>query len=234
MSEKVIGVLGGMGPEATAAFFLRIIRATEVQRDQDHFRVLIDSNPKIPDRTAAIRGEGESPLPMLIEGARGLRKAGADFIAIPCVTAHCFLTPLRRKVRIPILDIVAEVVGHVRRMKNVRRIGIVATSGTVDAGLFQKAFAAAGIEVLLPDSRTQKSKVMAAIYGRKGVKAAGPSEASRALAAAAARTLIDRGAQAILAGCTEIPLILKDGDLSVPVVDSLDVLARAAVREARR
>ena len=147
MGEKVIGVLGGMGPEATAAFFLRIIRATEVRRDQDHFRVLIDSNPKIPDRTAAIRGEGESPLPMLIEGARGLRKAGADFIAIPCVTAHCFLTPLRRKVRIPILDIVAEVVGHVRRMKNVRRIGIVATSGTVDAGLFQKAFAQAGIEV---------------------------------------------------------------------------------------
>ncbi|MDX9821902.1 MAG: hypothetical protein RBT20_08205, partial [Syntrophales bacterium] len=68
MSEKVIGVLGGMGPEATAAFFLRIIRATDVRRDQDHFRVLIDSNPKIPDRTAAIRGEGESPLPMLIEG----------------------------------------------------------------------------------------------------------------------------------------------------------------------
>jgi aspartate racemase len=234
MPEKTIGVLGGMGPEATAAFFLRIIRATEVRRDQDHFRVLIDSNPKIPDRTAAIRGEGESPLPMLIEGARGLRKAGADFIAIPCVTAHCFLAPLRKKVRIPVLDIVAEVVGHVRRMKNVRRIGIVATSGTVDAGLFQKAFAAAGIEVLLPDSRTQKSKVMAAIYGRKGVKAAGPSEASRALAAEAARTLIDRGAQAILAGCTEIPLILKDGNLSVPVVDSLDVLARAAVREARR
>ncbi|HOG17189.1 MAG TPA: amino acid racemase [Syntrophales bacterium] len=233
MSEKTIGVLGGMGPEATEAFFLRVIRATKVRRDQDHLRILIDSNPKVPDRTAAIRGEGESPLPMLIEGARGLQKAGAGFIVIPCVTAHYFLEPLRRKVRIPILSIVDEVVGHVRRrMRGLRRIGLVATSGTVDTGLFQKAFGAAGIEVLLPDGRTQKNKVMAAIYGRRGVKAAGPSEESKALVVAAARALTDRGAQAVLAGCTEIPLVLKDGDLSVPVVDSLDVLARAAVREA--
>jgi aspartate racemase len=246
MPEKVIGVVGGMGPEATAEFFLRIIRATKVRCDQDHFRILIDNNPKIPDRTAAIRGEGESPLPMLIESARLLQKAGADFIAIPCVTAHFFFAPLQKKVRIPILNIVEEVVHHVRRMssptpqssylprksRHIKKIGLIATSGTVDTGLFQKAFAKAGIEVLFPDHKTQKNKVMAAIYGRRGVKAAGPSEKSKALVIAAARTLIDRGAQAILAGCTEIPLVLKDGDLSVPVVDSLDVLARSSVWKA--
>lgn len=234
MPEKVIGILGGMGPEATVAFFFRIVRATHARHDQDHFRVLVDSNPKIPDRTAAIRGEGKSPLPMLVQSARGLQKDGADFIAIPCVTVHYFFDPLQKKVRIPILNIVGEVVEHVcRRMKKVRRIGLVATSGTVETGLFQKAFAKAGIEVVLPDAKTQKSRIMAAIYGRKGVKAVGPSEESKTLVIAAAKTLIDRGAQAILAGCTEIPLILKDGDLPVPVVDSLDVLAQAAIREAR-
>jgi aspartate racemase len=244
MPEKVIGILGGMGPEATVAFFLRMIRATKVRCDQDHFRVLVDSNPKIPDRTAAIRGEGVSPLPMLVESARGLQKAGADFIAIPCVTAHCFLEPLQKKVRIPILNIVEEVVKHVRqislslpcRRKSMRitKIGLVATSGTVGTGLFQQAFAKAGIEVMIPDAKTQKSKIMAAIYGRKGVKAIGASEEAKALVIEAAGKLIDGGAQAVLAGCTEIPLILKDGDLPVPVVDSLDVLARAAIREARR
>jgi aspartate racemase len=251
MPEKVIGILGGMGPEATAAFFLRIVRATKVRCDQDHFRVLVDSNPKIPDRTAAIRGEGKSPLPMLVESARGLQKAGADFIAIPCVTAHYFFEPLQEKVRIPILNIVEEVVKHVRQISlsspgsslslpcrresmRITKIGLVATSGTVGTGLFQKAFAKADIDVMLPDAKTQKSKIMAAIYGRKGVKAIGASEESKALVIEAAGKLIDGGAQAVLAGCTEIPIILKDGDLPVPVVDSLDVLARAAIREARR
>lgn len=235
MSGKVIGILGGMGPEATAAFFSRIIRATKARCDQDHIRILIDSNSKIPDRTAAIRGEGKSPLPMLVQSAQGLQKAGADFIVIPCVTAHYFFAPLQRKVRIPVLHIIEEIVQHVRkRMKKVRRIGLVATSGTVETGLFQKAFAEAGIEVVLPDTKTQKSMIMAAIYGRKGVKAIGPSQASKALVIAASQLLIERGAQAILAGCTEIPLILEEGDLPVPVVDSLDVLARASIQKARR
>ena len=111
--EKVIGILGGMGPEATVDCFEKIIKNTPAARDQDHLRVVIDSNPKVPDRTAAIIGNGESPVPVLAAGCRALERAGADFIIIPCVSAHVFLTEIQQQSELPILsifDAVAEAV----------------------------------------------------------------------------------------------------------------------------
>jgi aspartate racemase len=234
MSERIIGILGGMGPEATIDLFMKIVRATKARRDQDHLRILIDNNPKVPDRTAALRGKGPSPVSELVRSARGLQKAGADFIVIPCVTAHCFIEPLQKKIRIPIVHIVDETVRHVRRrMKTVRKVGLIATSGTVESGLFQKAFEETPVALVCPSPEVQRKNVMEAIYGKKGVKAVGPSEASKALVVEAARTLIDQGCQAVIAGCTEIPLVLKDGDLSVPVIDPPSILARAAIARAR-
>lgn len=95
MSEKVIGILGGMGPEATLDCFAKIIQNTPAKKDQEHLRIIIDSNPKVPDRTAAIIGNGESPVPLLVEGCRSLQRAKADFIIIPCVSAHFFLAEVR-------------------------------------------------------------------------------------------------------------------------------------------
>jgi len=106
--KRVIGILGGMGPEATVALYKRILDRTPAKRDQDHLRVIIDSNPKIPDRTAAIVGKGESPLPMMTEGVRNLERVGADFLIIPCNTAHHWLSELRKAVSIPIIDMVGE------------------------------------------------------------------------------------------------------------------------------
>jgi len=138
MQEGIIGVLGGMGPEATADLFRKIIKNTEAMRDQDHLRVLIDSNPKIPERTAAIVGSGESPLPMMIDTARNLERAGADFIVIPCVTVHYFIEGLREGIAVPVVSIIEEVTGEIdRRLPAVRQVGLMATTGTIRAGLFQ-------------------------------------------------------------------------------------------------
>jgi aspartate racemase len=231
--EKRIGILGGMGPEATIDLFTKIVKGTRVRRDQDHLRIVIDNNPKIPDRTLAIQGHGPSPLPALIESAKVLEKAGADFIVIPCVTAHHFHPGLQKRLRIPVLHIIEETMKHIRsRLKGIRRIGLIATTGTVHTGFIQRAFSASRIELILPSPRVQEVRVMEAIYGKEGIKAIGPSAHSRRLILTACNALIRQGAEAILAGCTEIPLVLKDGDLPVPVIDPISILARAAIERA--
>jgi aspartate racemase len=105
MKRKTIGVLGGMGPEATLDCFGKIIKNTPAQRDQDHLRVIIDSNPKVPDRTPAIIGDAESPVSVIVEGCHALERAGADFIIIPCVSAHFFLSEIQAQCNLPILSI---------------------------------------------------------------------------------------------------------------------------------
>ncbi len=233
MPEKIIGILGGMGPEATIDLFTRIVKGTRARRDQNHLRILIDNNPKVPDRTRAILGKGTSPLPELVRSGKTLEKAGADFIVIPCVTAHYFYEGLEKKLKIPVLHLVEETVRWVQKnLKGVRRLGLLATTGTIQSGLFQTAFGPTGIELIVSTPGIQKALVMKAIYGKTGIKAIGPSEGSRRLVLQAARKLIARGAQGVIAGCTEIPLVLKDGDLSVPVIDSIAILARAALRKA--
>jgi aspartate racemase len=233
MTEKIIGILGGMGPEATIDLFTRIVKGTRVKKDQDHLRILIDNNPKIPNRTLAIQGKGPNPLPLLIKSAKTLEEAGADFIAIPCVTAHHFYDPLQKKIKVPILHIVEETVNDVQtRLKKIHKIGLLATTGTLQSGLFQRAFSNSSIGIVLPDPRVQKNYVMKAVFGKNGIKAMGPSKESKRLIIEASRGLIKQGAQAVVAGCTEIPLVLKDGDLSVPVVDPVAILAGVAIRKA--
>lgn len=234
MGEKIIGILGGMGPEATIDFFSKIVKGTKVKKDQDHLRILIDNNPKIPDRTSALQGKGPSPLPQLTQSAKVLENAGADFIVIPCVTAHNYHEALQKRLKIPILHIVEETLKTINvRLKGVRRIGLIATTGTIESGLFQKFFRPVDIELLLPKARAQREWVMKAIYGTKGIKAIGPSESSQGLIHKVAQELIRHGSEAIIAGCTEVPLVLRDGDLSVPVIDVLSVLARAAVEKSQ-
>jgi aspartate racemase len=234
MTEKIVGILGGMGPEATTDFFTRIVKGTRAKKDQDHLRILIDNNPKVPNRTLAIQGKGPSPLPELIQSAKGLEKSGADFIAIPCVTAHYFHGPLQKRVKIPVLHIVEETMKYLQtRLKAIHKIGLLATSGTIQSGLFQKAFSLSGIELILPNPELQKNKVMEAVFGKRGIKAIGPSEKSKRLILVASHELIRQGAQAILAGCTEIPLVLRDGDLPVPVIDPVAILAKAVIEKAQ-
>ena len=234
MAEKVIGILGGMGPEATIDFFSKIVKGTRVKKDQDHLRILIDNNPKIPNRTLAIQGKGPSPLPQLVRSAKVLEDAGADFIVIPCVTAHHFYGPLQKKSRVPIFHIVNETVRYIQdHFKGIEKIGLLATTGTIEAGLFQKAFAHSKIDLILPTRDLQKNKVMEAIFGKEGIKAIGPSRKSNRFILEVSRILIRQGAQAIIAGCTEVPLVLKEGDLPVPVIDPVAILAKVAIEQAQ-
>lgn len=234
MSEKTIGILGGMGPAATVDLFTKIVEGTKVKKDQDHLRILIDNNPKIPDRTLAIQGKAPTPLPELVRSAKILENAGADFIVIPCVTAHYYYDSLQKRIKIPILHVVEETMKYIeKKMKGMGKIGLIATEGTIHTGLFQKAFSNNAMELILPTPEVQRKWVTEAIYGKRGIKAVGPSEHSKRLIRKASESLIKQGAQAIIAGCTEVPLVLKGGDLPIPVIDPISVLASAAVGKAR-
>jgi aspartate racemase len=234
MKEGIIGILGGMGPEATADLFHKIIKNTEAGRDQDHLRIIIDSNPKIPDRTPAMLGSGENPLPMMIETARNLERAGADFIVIPCVSAHYFIGELRERTALPVISIIDEVAGEIeRRLPGARRVGLIATTGTIRAGLFQDRLGEKGIEVLVPPSEDQETLVMSAIYGESGIKAGFISSENRGKILKASRALIEAGAQGIIGGCTEVPLVVQQSDIEVPFFDSLNIIALAAIRRAK-
>ena len=222
MTKKTVGILGGMGPEATVDLFMKIVKATPAKKDQEHLRVVVDSNPVIPDRTAFILGKGDDPRPLLLSGAKNLERLGASFIVIPCNTAHYFHKAISEAVGIPGLNIMDEVAGHLSG--KARKVGILASTGTLMTRLYENALERHGMETLLPQGPDQ-DEVMKAIYAVK----AGDLDTGRKIALEQGRKLVASGAEAVIAACTEIPLVLKDGDLAVPTIDATTVLAEAAV-----
>jgi aspartate racemase len=230
--KKTIGILGGMGPEATVYFFNLIVKGTAAARDQDHIPIIIYNLPQVPERTSALLGKGPSPVPLLREGVRRLARAGADFIVIPCITAHAFLPKIKTAGRLPILSLLEEALSFSRKkIPGLKKAGLLASTGTLGSGLFHKAFAAAGVEIITPTDQEQ-AKVMEAVFGKRGIKAGFTKGRSRALILNVSRRLIRRGAQAIIAGCTEIPLALKDEDIPVPLIEPMRIAARAAILTA--
>jgi aspartate racemase len=226
MPDRVIGIMGGMGPEATVDFFREIIRLTPAKKDQDHIPVVIYSNPKTPERTQAILHGGEDPTPYLIESALILEKAGAGILAVPCNTAHYFLPRVRPKVGIPILDMIEETFLSTRaQIGNVRAVGLLATSGTIQSGVYRDVFARHGVEVLVPQAVDQE-RLQQAIHM---VKADSYDRARQDTFEKIGTTLIEAGARAVILGCTEIPLAFNAERVSCPVVNSTRVLAQAAV-----
>jgi len=230
MPEKIIGILGGMGPEATIDLFYKIIKFTPAEKDQDHLRIIIDNNPKIPDRTAAILGKGEDPLPALQETAQNLEKAGADFIIIPCNTTHYFLPLIQESVKIPVLNMIEEAAKETQqRISQIKKIGLLASMGIYKTEIYHRYFNKFNIEVISPEEK-DKEEVMKAIYA---VKAGDLSNEIKGNILKIAQKLIDKGAEAIIAGCTEIPLLLKEGDVPVPTIDPTQVLAKIAIQKAK-
>jgi len=222
--KQTIGILGGMGPLATLELFKRIIALTPATKDQEHLRVIMDSNPAIPDRTAAIVNNGESPLPLLTETARVLEQAGADFIAMPCNSAHYFLDDIRKSVHIPVLDMI----GETARMIKESHAGLLATDGVLASRLYQDACERQGIKLLAP-SKEDQTLVMRAIYG---IKAGERVAAFESDITAVVGKLQGNGAEAIILGCTELSLISDQKGFPIPVYDALSILARVAVQQA--
>lgn len=223
--KKVVGIIGGMGPEATADLFLKIVKSTPAGRDQDHLRIVIDNNPEIPDRTAFILGKGADPRPYLLATARNVEKMGADFMVIPCNTAHYFHKEIQAAVNVPVLHIMKEVARELSG--KIQKAGILASTGTLRTRLYEDHLKEAGIEAVVPLG-TDQDEVMDAIYSVK----AGDLAKGRELALKQGARLISMGAQVVIAGCTEIPLVLQNGDLAVPVLDATKVLAVSCVRVA--
>ena len=226
--RKVVGILGGMGPEATVDLFSKIVRSTPASKDQDHLRIIIDNNPLIPDRQEAILECGSSPVPLMIKTARNLEAAGADFIIIPCNTAHHWIEQIRNAVKISIVDMIEETAEELSRSyPSARTVGLLAATGTLRSGLYQQHLLKKGIRTLCPSDKDQ-DKLMEAIYDVK----AGDMSKSSAAVVQISRKLVAAGAEALIAGCTEIPLIIKAGDLSIPIIDTTEVLARRTVQIA--
>jgi len=230
MSEKIIGILGGMGPEATLDLFYKIIKLSLAEKDQDHFRIIIDNNPKIPDRTDAILGTGKDPLPELIMTAQNLEKAGANFIIMPCNTAHYFISGIQQNVNIPILNMIKESANYVKNIyPSFKKAVLFASKGTYKTKLYNSFFNAKNIEILIP-TPPEQDKIMDLIYM---VKSGILSEEMKSQIMKISEEQIKKGAQAIIAGCTEIPLILKNEDVKIPVIDPTNILAKKAVEEVK-
>ena len=224
--DRMIGILGGMGPEATLDLYRHIIALTPAIRDQDHIRVLIYSNPKIPDRTKAIAAQGDDPLPWLIESAKLLEKGGAGIIAMPCNTAHYYLPQIQQEVSVTILDMIEETCRKIREtLPEARTIGLIAAYGTVHCGVYHKALASAGIELMIPNDADQ-TRIRAAI-GQ--VKAGMHDRGTRETFHSIGKRLIEAGAGAVILGCTEVPLAFEPKEVAYPTVNPTGILAEAAV-----
>jgi aspartate racemase len=224
--HKTVGVLGGMGPDATVDFLSKVIAATPAEKDQDHLRMLVDSNPHVPNRQEALLRGGDDPGPALAAMAKGLQAAGADFLVMPCNTAHAFKDAIVKAVDIPLVSII-EV--SVDACEGAAAVGLLATDGCIASGVFQEAFAERGQAAILPDEGELRELMRLITRIKAGDQGAEVGAGMRSLADA----LVSRGAQTIIAGCTEIPLVLRPEVLDVPLISSTDVLAAATVATAR-
>jgi len=218
---RVLGVLGGMGPAATVAFLARVQALTPAQSDQDHIRIIADINPHVPDRNRA-PDAAEATLGMM---ASRLRDAGAQILAMPCNTAHAQSAALR-KVGLPFIDMIAETTA-VATAGGAKKIGVLATPG--GEALYTRALATKGGKIVRLTGASREA-FMACVYA---VKRGDLGERPRAEMRRLAATLVAAGAEVVIAGCTEVPLLLSADEVSVPLVDSAEVLAGVCVEQCR-
>ena len=226
--KKVIGILGGMGPLATADLFQKITLHTAAACDQAHPRVCIDSNTNIADRTAALLHSGADPVPEMVKSAQRLESIGADLLIMPCNTAHNFYDAVASSVSIPVLHMIA-ITRDTLKSRGVKCAGLLATDGTVQTGIYQRTFEGSGVELLTPDHSEDQAAVMDIIYN--GVKAGDLTHDATAFRSACEH-LLARGAEVLILGCTELPPAFDIYHLDYPNVDPTLELALAAVRAA--
>ncbi len=227
MQNKTVGIIGGVGPMATVYFMELVLQLTDAVKDQEHIDMIVLNHATIPDRTSFILGDSEeNPLPIMVEDAKKLERAGADFVVIPCNTAHYFFRELQKSIKIPMLNIVEETIAYAKKtVPQLKTLGILATSGTIETNTYQLACQAQGLSCLTPDALGQES-VMRIIYEQ--VKAG--QEVDVAAFYHLIESLKERGCQAVVLGCTELSVVRRDLNIRRrDVIDSLEVLARQTV-----
>ncbi|MGN6649024.1 amino acid racemase [Trinickia sp.] len=234
-----IGVVGGVGPAATVDFMQKIVRNTPAVRDQDHIKLLVEQNPQIPDRTENLVGNGADPTVSLYATCKKLEAGDADVIAIPCNTAHAFVEQIQPYLNVPIVNMLSVTADFLRAtFPMLREVGVLATSGTIASGVYERSLTAAGLVQVTPPPALQE-RVMRAIYGPRGVKAGYTSGECMDDIVTACDALMERGCQVIILGCTELPLLLPQGERSSAsgrtawLVDPTELLAKRCVAYAR-
>ncbi|BHH86112.1 cysteate racemase [Desulforhopalus sp. 52FAK] len=220
-----IGIIGGMGPEATLDLFQKIITNSPAHNDQEHLPILIDNNPQIPDRTAFLINGGADPLPQLVASAKKLQAGGVEAICMPCNTAHYFLEDLEKEILVPFISIIESTyLAITHEMPTVKKIGLFATEGTIGTRIYHRVFEKGGIE-LIDISKEDQQMMMEVIYGVK----AGNIQDQVGKFQMLVEKIADCGAEAMIAGCTEFPLLLKSITPPVPFFDPTLILAKAVV-----
>ena len=234
-----VGLIGGLGPAATVDLYDKIVRQTPAKNDQEHFKLVVEQNPQIPDRTAAILAGGADPTLAMYGCARRLQKSGCDAVIIPCNTAHSFIPFLERHLDIPFINMQVATMQEIKaKFGDNARIGLLATTGTIQTGIYSEKAKAMDIPLFTPDEENQE-KVMAAIYGPKGAKAGfTDGQCHDDLCAAADYLVRTYDCNCLILGCTELPLILHECDdfecagKVVTIIDPTSALARKVVATA--
>ena len=228
-THRIAGVLGGLGPDATVHFMARVLELTPAESDQDHVRLIVDQNPQVPNRQRAILGHAEESdvRTSLADMAAGLERAGADFLVMPCNAAHAFADDIVAAVQIPFVSIIDATLE--RLPEDARRVGVLETPACRDARLYGAALDARGIVGITLDDDDCRALMELAYRIKVGERGDDVRTGMQALAEA----LVARGADALIAGCTEIPLVLEDDDVSVPLLSSTDALALRTIALAR-
>ncbi len=231
MKEKIVGIIGGLGPEATVDLMRRVIRATPAGDDQDHIRMLVDCNPKVPSRMKAIlEGSGEDPSPCLVTMAKDLAAWGADFLVIACNTAHLYFERIQEAVPIPLLNMIDLTVDHVvSENPAIRKAGLLASWTVIRPGLYEAAFAKKGVALSHPSAALQDRLLTVIRRIKTGQHGAPEREALEE----AGRDLLDQGAEALIIACTELSVIAEDLKMKAGIFDASQVLAEAIVRTVK-
>ncbi len=221
---KTLGVIGGIGPLATAYFMELLVNFTEAYKDQEHIDAIIYSRPSIPDRTSYIlKKTKESPINMMVDIGKRLERQGASFIAIPCITAHSFYKELAKEIEVPIINALEETATYLKKQK-INKAGVFATDGTIYSKELQRTLENHGIEVILPSEKSQ-SYIMEIIYGNiKSGKKVDKEKLDLV------KEDMDRNeAEVIILGCSELSLLKKYEVIGPGFIDPMEVLARRAV-----
>jgi len=228
-NDRRVGVIGGMGPEATIDFMSRVLLATPASCDQGHVRMIVEQNPRIPSRQKAMRGEGEDPGSAIAAMAANLEAAGADFLVMPCNLAHAWQANIEAATSIPFVSIIdAAVQSALSRSGDDSAVGLMTTPGCFNAGLYQRALATAGRTIITQTADELDATMSLVDSIKRGNKSQQVAEELRSLAC----RLIDRGAKVLIAACTEFPLVLNESMFDVAFISSTDELAKKTVAMA--
>ncbi len=231
---KRLGILGGMGPAASAEFMVRLVAQTPAKRDQDHIPTILWSDTTVPDRSTSMRNGDDRPLPYLLQGIQGLVSAGCNLIVIPCNTAHLWFKEMEKQASwhariVHIVDSVADALRDVNLVNS--KIGVMGTQATVELGLYQYRLNKLGWDCIAPTKDEMDTLVQPAIDLIK----ANQFEAAHLMLMTVIHSLIDKGAKSVVLGCTEIPLSIKEDTVQdIPIINSIDSLVMSAIKEFKR